>query len=43
MHREPEDLLSAMTAAGLVDLEWYRRGPIGEERTDRLYVLGRRP
>ena len=43
VHREPEDLLSAMTAAGLVDLEWYRRGPIGEERTERLYVLGRRP
>ena len=43
VHREPEDLIAAMTTAGLVDVEWYRRGPIGEEKTERLYVLARRP
>lgn len=36
-------LLAAFTAAGLTDLEWYRRGPTGDEAaTERLYVLGRR-
>ncbi len=39
----PGQLLAAFTAAGLTDLEWYRRGPTGDEAaTERLYVLGRR-
>jgi uncharacterized protein YceH (UPF0502 family) len=37
-------LLAACTAAGLTDLEWYRRGPVASEaQTERLYVLARRP
>lgn len=44
LHDQAE-VLAAVTAAGLVDVEWYRRGPIGhtEPRTERLYVLARRP
>jgi SAM-dependent methyltransferase len=43
LHDQAE-VLAAVTAAGLVDVEWYRRGPIGdaEPRTERLYVLARR-
>jgi len=43
-HRR-EALLVAYDAAGLVDVEWYERGPIPdvEADTQRLYVLGRRP
>jgi uncharacterized protein len=41
---EPEAVVAAVRAAGLVDVEWYLRGPLaGEVETDRLYVLGRRP
>ena len=41
---DPEDVLAAVRAAGLVDVEWYLRGPLaGEVETERLYVLGRRP
>ena len=37
------DLLAAFAAAGLTDVEWYRRGPSGDEaQTERLYLLGRR-
>lgn len=38
-------VLDAVTTAGLVDVEWYRRGPYpsGEVETERLYVLARRP
>lgn len=38
-------VLDAVTTAGLVDVEWYRRGPYegGEVATERLYVLARRP
>jgi hypothetical protein len=43
VYREPDDLAGAMTAAGLVDVEWYRRGPLTGESSERLYVLGRRP
>jgi uncharacterized protein YceH (UPF0502 family)/SAM-dependent methyltransferase len=37
-------VLGAIAAAGLVDVEWYRRGPLpdGEAETERLYVLARR-
>ncbi len=42
---DPEVVRAAFAAAGLVDVEWYLRGPMGSrsETTDRLYVLGRRP
>lgn len=45
MRHEPAQVVSAVTAAGLQDVEWYRRGPIAtrHETTDRLYVLARRP
>lgn len=36
-------MVRAFEAAGLEDVEWYHRGPTGEETTERLYVLGRRP
>ena len=42
---DPADVLAAVRAAGLVDIEWYLRGPYAgaEEETERLYVLARRP
>lgn len=42
---EASDVLDAVTAAGLVDLEWYLRSPLPgvEVATDRLYVVARRP
>lgn len=42
---DPAQVLDAVTTAGLVDVEWYRRGPyVGAEvETERLYVLARRP
>jgi uncharacterized protein YceH (UPF0502 family) len=42
---DPADIVAAVTAAGLEDVEWYRRGPIAARResTERLYVLARRP
>jgi uncharacterized protein YceH (UPF0502 family) len=44
MH-DSHDVYAAMQSAGLVDLEWYLRGPYAdaEAQTDRVYVLGRRP
>lgn len=40
-----EQVLAAVHAAGLVDVEWYVRGPYPEVEaaTDRLYVLARKP
>lgn len=36
-------VLAAFAAAGLSEIEWYRRGPSeNETTTERLYVLGRR-
>jgi hypothetical protein len=42
---EPADVVVALTAAGLDDVEWYVRGPVAarQESTDRLYALARRP
>lgn len=42
---DPAQVLDAVATAGLVDVEWYRRGPhVGTEvETERLYVLARRP
>jgi hypothetical protein len=44
MH-DPDQVLAAVREAGLVDVEWYLRGPYAgaEVETERLYVLGRRP
>ena len=42
---EPAQVLAAVRAAGLADVEWYLRGPIEPrgETTERLYVVARRP
>lgn len=42
---EPADLVAAVTAAGLTEVEWYRRGPVASrgETTERLHLLARRP
>jgi uncharacterized protein len=44
LHRR-DDVVAAVEAAGLRDVEWYVRGPSSptEAPTDRLYVLARRP
>jgi uncharacterized protein YceH (UPF0502 family) len=41
----PSEVVDAVTAAGLVDVEWYLRSPLPdvEAPTDRLYVVARRP
>ncbi len=44
VEHDPEALIAAASAAGLVDLEWYVRSPLPQEaQTRRLYLLGRRP
>lgn len=42
---EPETVVAVVQAAGLVDVEWYLRGPLAQrdETTDRLYVVARKP
>ena len=42
---DPRAVLAAVDAAGVEDVEWYRRGPQGdtEAKTERLYVLARKP
>jgi SAM-dependent methyltransferase len=42
---DPVEVLTVVERAGLVDIEWYRRGPITSrgETTERLYVLARKP
>ena len=42
---DPQEVVSAVRDAGLVDVEWYLRGPYAdaEAETERLYVLARRP
>lgn len=44
LHR-PGDVAALVAAAGLIEIEWYRRGPLEHrgETTDRLYVIGRTP
>jgi uncharacterized protein len=41
---DPAAVVAAVEAAGLVEVEWYLRGPVTArgESTQRLYVLGRR-
>ena len=43
VQRRPDQVLAAVEAAGLTDVEWYLRGPQRDERTRRLHVLARRP
>jgi len=40
---EPAFVVGAVEGAGLVDVEWYVRGPLTArgETTQRLYVVGR--
>ena len=42
---EPAFVVGLVEAAGLVDVEWYLRGPLTArgETTQRLYVVGRKP
>jgi uncharacterized protein len=42
---DPAAVRSTAEAAGLVDLEWYHRGPFTSrgENTERLYLLARKP
>lgn len=42
---EPAFVVAMVEAAGLVDIEWYLRGPVTarDETTERLYVVGRKP
>ena len=42
---EPAFVVGTVQAAGLVDIEWYLRGPVTarDETTQRVYVLGRKP
>lgn len=42
---EQDEIVRLVTAAGLAEVEWYRRGPIDSrgEATQRLYVLARNP
>jgi uncharacterized protein len=42
---EPAFMVGVVESAGLVDIEWYLRGPVTArgETTQRLYVIGRRP
>lgn len=42
---EPAFVVGAVEAAGLVDIEWYLRGPLAPEgeTTQRLYVVARKP
>ncbi len=42
---EPASVVGLVEAAGLVDVEWYLRGPLTArgETTPRLYVVGRKP
>ncbi|MFB9311998.1 DUF480 domain-containing protein [Nocardioides plantarum] len=43
-HR-PAEVVALVEAAGLVDVEWYHRGPVTGrgESTERLYVVARKP
>jgi uncharacterized protein YceH (UPF0502 family)/SAM-dependent methyltransferase len=43
MLHDLHEVVGAFPTAGLVDVEWYHRGPKPPESTERLYVLGRRP
>ncbi len=42
---EPASVVGVVEAAGLVDVEWYLRGPVADrgETSQRLYVIARKP
>jgi SAM-dependent methyltransferase len=42
---DPNEVLAVVEQAGLLDVEWYQRGPVTArgETTQRLYVLARKP
>lgn len=42
---EPEEIVALVAAAGLGEIEWYRRGPLARrgETMERLYVVARKP
>jgi len=42
---EPAFVVGMVEAAGLVDIEWYLRGPVTArgETTERVYIVGRKP
>ncbi|WP_246081639.1 DUF480 domain-containing protein [Nocardioides litoris] len=42
---EPHELVALAEQAGLVDVEWYRRGPLTArgESTERVYLVARKP
>ena len=44
LHEAPT-IVSLVERAGLVDVEWYQRGPLRQrgETTERLYVVARKP
>jgi uncharacterized protein YceH (UPF0502 family) len=43
VQHEPGFIMGIVESAGLVDVEWYRRGPLAArgETSERLYVIGR--
>lgn len=45
VHHQEADVVALVEGAGLVDVEWYRRGPATHrgETTERLYLLARKP
>lgn len=44
IRHDPEVIIAAAEAAGLVDIEWYLRSPLPDEMpTRRLYLRGWRP
>jgi SAM-dependent methyltransferase len=45
VQHDPAEILAAVERAGLLDIEWYHRGPFTSrgETTQRLYVLARKP
>ena len=42
---DPAEVVATVERAGLLDIEWYQRGPFTSrgETTQRLYVLARKP
>ena len=44
VQHDPEVIIQAVEATGLIDVEWYLRSPLAHEApTRRLYLQGRRP
>ncbi|WP_395656421.1 DUF480 domain-containing protein [Nocardioides sp.] len=45
VYHEPADVVPLVEEAGLIDVEWYRRGALAHrgETSERLYVVARKP